>query len=304
MRSQWWSSVLRCPRCGGALDVGPHLARCGACGPYPVLGDVPVLVVDPSGYCATFHDAILAALAAQGLAEREVVAVVEAFAEGRAETAQSFGDDWTSHEASGGAAPVPVKGAATRALSTLLRVAREDGPARWLEGRIRPVKLALEVACGAGERSEVLATHAERLLVGDLSLRAVFRARSRAASHDADVAGVVMNAEALPLKRGTLDLVVAEHVVDLLDEPFEFLDQARAALRKRGVLLITTPEPSLGFGEDDALERLAVRAKFRVQERRDGLPWLRMNSSRFVECYLVQALALSPSPRRARGSGG
>jgi SAM-dependent methyltransferase len=294
MKNQWWSSVLRCPRCGGALDVGAHLARCGACGPYPVLGGVPVLVADPSAYCATFHDAILAALAEQGLAEREVVAVVEAFAEGRAETAQVFGDDWTRHEASGGAAPVPVKGAASRALAKLLQVAREDGPAHWLERQIRPVKLALEVGCGAGERSEVLAQHAQRLLVGDLSLRAVFRARARASRHEAEVAGVVMNAQALPLRKGTLDLLVAEHVVDLLDEPFEFLTQARAALRKQGSLLVTTPEPSLGFGEDDALEGLAVRAKFRVKERRDGLPWLRVNSSRFVECYLVQALSLAP----------
>jgi SAM-dependent methyltransferase len=303
MKNPWWSSVLRCPRCGGALDAGRHLARCGACGPYPVLGDVPVLVADPSAYCARFHDAILAALAEQGLAERAVVAVVEAFAKGRSEPAQSFGDDWTAHEASGDATPVPVKGSATRALSALLRVAREHGPARWLEGKMRPVKLALEAACGAGERSELLATHAERLLVGDLSLRAVLRARSRASRHESDVAGVVMNAEAPPLKRGTLDLVVAEHVVDLLDEPFAFLERARAALREQGVLLVTTPEPSLGSGDDDALERLAVRAKFRVRERRDGLPWLRMNSSRFVECYLVQALALSPSPRRGRRSG-
>ena len=264
MKSPWWSSVLRCPRCGGALDVGAHLARCGACGPYPVLGEVPV-----------------------------VVAVVEAFAEGRAETAQVFGDDWTSHEASGDAAPVPVRGAASRALAKLLEVARKDGPARWIERQMRPVKLALEVGCGAGERSEVLAQHAERLLVGDLSLRAVFRARARAARHEADVAGVVMNAEDLPVRKGTLDLLVAEHVVDLLDEPFEFLTQARAALRKQGALLITTPEPSLGFGEDDALEGLAVRAKFKVKERRDGLPWLRINSSRFVECYLVQALSLT-----------
>ena len=294
MKSPWWSSVLRCPRCGGALDVGAHLARCGACGPYPVLGEVPVLVADPSAYCATFHDAILAALAEQGLAEREVVAVVEAFAEGRAETAQVFGDDWTSHEASGDAAPVPVRGAASRALAKLLEVARKDGPARWIERQMRPVKLALEVGCGAGERSEVLAQHAERLLVGDLSLRAVFRARARAARHEADVAGVVMNAEALPVRKGTLDLLVAEHVVDLLDEPFEFLTQARAALRKQGALLITTPEPSLGFGEDDALEGLAVRAKFKVKELRDGLPWLRVNSTRFVECYLVQALSLTP----------
>ncbi len=286
-------SVLRCPRCGGALEVGQHLARCGACGPYPVLGEVPVLVADPSAYCATFHDAILAALAEQGLADREVVAVVQAFAENRSETAQAFGDDWTSHEAAGEDAPVPVKGAGSKALAALQRVAREDGPASWLSRQLRPVKLTLEVGCGAGERSEVLAQHSERLLVGDLSLRAVFRARARASRHEAEVAGVVMNAEALPVRRGTLELLVAEHVVDLLDEPFEFLTQARQALTKKGKLLITTPEPSLGFGEDDALEALAVRAKFKVQERRDGLPWLRVNSSRFVECYLVQALSLS-----------
>lgn len=293
MTSAWWSQVLRCPRCGGALEVGQQLARCSACGPYPVLGGVPVLVTDPSGYCAAFHDAILATLAEQGLADKEAVAVVEAFAEGRSDSPQTFGDDWTSHEASGGAAPGLVKGAATKALKSLLDVAREDGPARWLERRMRPVKLVLEVGCGAGERSELLGKHAQRLLVGDLSLRAVFQARARAARQQTDVEGVVMNAEALPVRNGALDLLVAEHVVDLLDEPFEFFTRARKALGKKGELLVTTPEPSLGFGEDDALEQLAVRAKFRVKERRDGLPWLRINSARFVECYLVQALALT-----------
>lgn len=291
----WLAQVLRCPRCGSALELAAQLARCAACGPYPILGGVPVLVADPSGYCARFHDAILATLAEQGLADRESVAVVESFAEGRSDSPEVFGDDWTSHEASGGEAPVPVKGAATRALKSLLDVAREDGPARWLERNMEPVKLALEIGCGAGERSEVIAKHAERVLVGDLSLRAVFQARARASREDADVEGVVMNAEALPVRHGALDLLVAEHVIDLLDEPFEFFARARKVLRKKGKLLLTTPEPSLGFGEDDAVEQLALRAKFRVNERRDGLPWLRINSSRFVECYLVQALALSPS---------
>jgi SAM-dependent methyltransferase len=148
------------------------------------------------------------------------------------------------------------------------------------------------VGCGAGARSEVLAQRVERLVVADLSLRAVLRARARAARHDAEVAGVVLDAQALPLRRASLDLLVAEHLVDLLDEPFEFLSQARAAVKKGGTLLVTTPEPSFGFGEDAALEALARRARFKVVERRDGLPWLRVNSSRFVETYLVQALAL------------
>lgn len=292
MKASWFASVLRCPRCAGPLDLAAHLARCSACGPYPVLGDVPVLVADPAAYCARYHDALLAALAEQGLADREAVAVVEAFAEGRAESPEVFGDDWTAHELSGDAAPAPVKGAATAALKQLLLVADEQGPAAWLARHVKPAGLTLEVGCGAGARSEVLAQRVERLVVADLSLRAVLRARARAARHDAEVAGLVLDAQTLPLKRGALDLLVAEHLVDLLDEPFEFLAQARAAVKKGGTVLVTTPEPSLGFGEDDALEQLALRAKFKVVERRDGLPWLRVNSSRFLETYLVQALAL------------
>jgi SAM-dependent methyltransferase len=258
-----------------------------------VLGDVPVLVPDPAGYCASFHDAILAALAEQGLADRESVAVVEAFAEGRSERPQSFGDDWTSHELLGTSAPEPVRGAAHAVLAQLLTLAKKKGPGAWLDGKVKPVALALELGCGAGERSEMIASRVERLVVADLSLRAVLRARGRAARHEAEVAGVVMNAEALPLKRGALDLLVAEHLVDLLDEPADFFTQARAALKKGGRLLVTTPEPSLGFGDDDAASSLAEQARFTVRERRDGLPWLRLNSSRFVETYLVQALELA-----------
>jgi SAM-dependent methyltransferase len=257
-----------------------------------VLGDVPVLVADPSAYCATFHDAILAALAEQGLADRESVAVVEAFAEGSTDAKQSFGDDWTSHELRGSDAPEPVRGAASAALSALLALAREKGPAAWIESHVKGGAIALELGCGAGARSEVLAGRVEKLVVGDLSLRAVLRARARAARQDAEVAGVVLNAEVLPFKRGALELIVAEHLIDLLDEPAEFFAQARKALKKGGVALVTTPDPALGFGDDDAASQLAKGAGFKVVERKDGLPWLRLNSSRFVETYLVQALAL------------
>lgn len=295
MKNSWWFSLLRCPRCGGALKAGPSLAQCAACGPYPVLGGVPVLVTDPSGYCATFHDSILAALAEHGLAERETVAVVQAFADGRTASAERFGDDWTAHEAKRAAAPQLVEGVASRSLQKLFHVALEDGPGNWLEQRMGSVEVALEVGCGAGMRSASLVGHSKRLLIGDFSLRAVLQARAHASQNDGAVAGVVLDAQALPLRRGCVDLLVAEHLVDLLDEPLQFLQGARAVLRKRGRLLLATPEPSLGFGEDDALVQLASRAKFRVKERSDGLPWLRVNSSRFIECYLVQALALVPS---------
>jgi SAM-dependent methyltransferase len=253
---------------------------------------VPVLVSDPFAYCRTYRDAILAAMAENGVADREAVAVVEAFAGDAHGPTESFGDDWTSHEAKGVDAPRPVKGAGAAALAKVMQVARDDGPARWLERKMGKAKVALEIGCGAGERSEVLASRVERLLVADLSLRAVFLARARASRQTAEVMGVVMDAEALPLKKRSLDLLVAEHVVDLLDAPADFFAQARAVLAKQGRLLVTTPDPALGSDEDDMVERLAVEAKLRVKERRDGLPWLRINSSRFVEVYLVQALEL------------
>ncbi len=284
--------MLRCPRCGGALEAARFLVRCHACGPYPLLGDVPVLVTDPFGYCAKYRDSILAAMAEHGVADREAVAAVEAFAGDERGTRESFGDDWTKYEATGDDAPAPVKGPGAPPLTKLMQVARADGPAQWLDGKIRKATLALEIGCGAGARSEVLAARVERLLVSDLSLRAVFRARARASRQSAEVMGVVLDAEVLPLKRRCLDLLCAEHVVDLLDEPAAFLEQARGALAKGGRLLVTTPDPSLGAGFDDTLERLATEAKFTVVERRDGLPWLRVNSSRFVEVYLVQALEL------------
>ncbi len=285
--------MLRCPKCGGALTEAGLLVRCATCGPYPLLGDVPVLVEDPFAYCETFRDAILAAMAEHGVAEREAVAVVEAFAGDERGALEHFGDDWTLHETRGTAAPAPVKGVGAAPLKKLMQVALVEGPAAWLDGKIKKVTLALELGCGAGERSEVLASRVERLVVADLSLRAVFRARARASRHDADVVGVVLNAEVLPVKRRAFDLVVAEHLVDLLDAPADFFTQVHAALAKGGRLLVTTPDPGLGKSFDEVVSQLAVAAKFKVVERKDGLPWLRVNSSRFVEIYLVQALELS-----------
>jgi SAM-dependent methyltransferase len=289
---RWALRLVRCPRCGGVLHPGAHLVRCEACGPYPVLGGVPVLVIDPAAWCARFHDAALAALAEHGEADREAVSVVEAFAEGRDLPREPFGDDWTRHERAGAEAPRWSRGPAARALRTLAALERTGGPGAFIERRARQAAVVLEVGCGAGLRSSALARRARSLILGDLSLRAVLAARRRAAQGEADVVGVVLDAEALPLRRASVDLVVAEHVVDLLEEPGAFFASARAAVRRGGRLLLTTPEPALGTDDDGAAAALAWQAGFAVKARLDGLPWLRLNSPRFIETYLVQALEL------------
>lgn len=295
--ARWLWNVVVCPECGARLRPGRDVCRCDRCGPYPVVGGVPLLVPSPVDYCASFRESVLAALAECDLATAEAVRVVQVFADAGKGEAQRFGDDWTVEESRGEAPPSLVAGPAAEALAALEAAARDRGPAAWLGARLGSVKVAVELGCGAGARSEQLAHSTRQLVVGDLSLRAVLRARARAFRGKADVAGVVLDANALPLARGRVDLLVAENLADLLDEPDRFFDAMGAALSKRGRALVTSPEPTLGSGDERMADRLARGAGLQVCAMEDGLPWLRVNSRRHLEVYVVRALELR---RRAR----
>lgn len=267
--------LLRCPSCGGALSFSKVLVRCAACGPYPLLAGVPVLVPDPYDWCGRYREAALATLAEFDAATPERVECVNAFAQGR-DASERFGDDWTAHELDGRAAPELESDA-------LDDLAKRQSPRAWLlETLPKRVGATLELGCGAGVLSESLALRTRQLMVADLSLRAVLHARTRSNA----ALGVVMDAQALPLAPSSLDVVVAENVVDLLDEPRAFLASARAAVKAGGRLLLTTPDPR-------ELDDWAAEEQWKVRREADGLPWLRVNSSRFVEVYFARALELS-----------
>lgn len=301
---RWAVEVLGCPRCGGALAglaTKAAVVRCRDCGPFPVLGGVPVLVPEPARWCAAFYDAALAALAEAGAVTREAVDTLRAFADAAPGTeAARFSDDWTAAEAAGARAPALETGPASDALRELLEVASHQSPSLWLQHRV-PEGVVLEVGCGAGLTAASLASRRRALLVGDTSLRAVLRA-----SRHSRAVPVVLDAQALPVHARSLDGLVAENVVDLLDDPDAFFTTAALALDANGTLLVSSPAPGLQApDEDDAtLAQLALRCGFAVTDRADGLPWLRLNSSRFLEVWLVQALALAPvKPRVSRPSG-
>ncbi len=299
----WLLKLVACPRCGARLsdDEGGAVVRCRACGPFPVLGGVPVLVPEPARWCASFHDAALAALAEQGAATKDAVETLRAFADAASAAEPSrFGDDWTRHEAADAAAPEPVPGPAHAQLTAFVRAALEASPRTWLESRVHDGATVADVGCGAGVLSAALARRARRLLLGDLSLRAALLAHRRASGGGAEVAAVVLDADALPLAAGAFDAVAAENVVDLLEGPLAFLQKARAALKAAGRLLLSTPSPHLGApdADEDVLAQLAQQAGFRVETRDDGLPWLRRNDARHLEVYLVQALELVPVKKR------
>jgi SAM-dependent methyltransferase len=265
-----------------------------------VLGGVPVLVPEPANWCATYRDAALAALAEDGHAEG-ATRVLDAFAEAAPATDQErFSDDWTHWEAKGRPAPHLVEGPAQDALSELRRIARVQAPALWLEHRTPEKGVVLEIGCGASELTLGLARRSKLLVVADLSLAAVLHARRRHA-RARNVRFVVADAQALPVKALSLDAVVAEHVIDLLDEPGALLLSAHDALKRNGRLLLASPAPDLGVPEDEgeAIKAVAEETGFSVADEADGLPWLRLHSARFVQVYLTQALELKKEPKPA-----
>jgi len=298
----WLLDLLACPRCARRLAVrasgtpASGALQCPRCGPFPLVADVPILVPDPSGWCAAFRESALAALAEHGLASRAAVEVVESFAEASFAEPSRFGDDWTAHEREAAPPPEPVEGPARSAFDAFLSVASDQFPPRWLAARAQgPV--VVEVGPGAGVLSAALCRKAERLLMLDLSLRAVLVARARAPRGTSAVAGA--DAEALPLQRRCADTIVAENVVDLLDDPRGFVRKAADSLSARGRLLLSTPAPELGL-ETSPLDEWLAEAGLTVTDSLDGAPWLRAHGPRHYELYFVRLLASSRARARRR----
>lgn len=281
----WALRVLACPRCTGRLRLGKlrqpeDVLECGACGVYPVLGGIPILVPDPAGYCATYYDAILSSLAEDGKAGRKSVELVQLFAGGsRARSPLAFGDDWTDHDHVGGPPPLPPRGAIGDRYAAFVTHALASDTRAFIVDALEPLRpsVGAELGCGAGRLTRDL-TPIKHLVIADLSLRATLTAR-RTRSRASSVA-IVADAEALPFQNGSLNVCIAQNLVDLLHAPDAFVSAARAAMAPKGTLIVTTPDPSLGTEHDDELLTLLRKAGFRQKRVDPSVPFLHLHDSR------------------------
>lgn len=309
---RWLLDILACPAdgCGGQLRagdasvLGEHaqdgVVRCDDCGaPYPVLSGVPILTPSPGQWLATYHESALAALAEMGTITRATIELVETFAEPHFGTEPlRFGDDWVATERAGSSVlPRPAgDGPSVDAYRAFLEQAQTAGPAPALLALLGDALpgTVIEVGPGAGLLTRSLAARARRLVVCDLSLRAVLLSLERTGDRSGAVAGAVVEAETLALHPDAVLAVVAANVVDLLDDPLAFLTHVADALPENGRLALTTPDPDLGFPptDDDAspLERAIADAGLAVLTARDGIPWVRAHSRRRHEVYFVRAI--------------
>lgn len=314
----WLLEVAACPLadCGGRLAIAPGgsgagrlrvgLLACTACKAlYPVLAGVPILVPDPTAWLGSYRESVLASLAEHGAASTEAVSLIDSFTAAAAGAEPlRFGDDWTASEVGG--APVlrpPAGSEAAAAFERFLEAAAGAGPdetlLELLDGDLGCV---WEVGCGAGTLSQRLRRRAQRLVVSDLSLRAVLRAREAAcAEPGAPVAAAVVDAESLGLAPGAVTTVVAAELLDLLDHPERFVAGVADALADGGRLAIATPAPELGApGEDDdVLGEVIEAAGLERLVERDAVPWIRAHDRRYFQVYFARVIIARAGSSRA-----
>ena len=101
-------------------------------------------------------------------------------------------------------------------------------------------KRVLDVACGEGYGSALLARHAARTTGVDISEAAIAHAR-KAYGGTANLAFVAAPCTKLPLADASVDVVVSFETIEHIQEQEEFLDEIARVLAPDGVLVLSCP---------------------------------------------------------------
>jgi SAM-dependent methyltransferase len=164
-----------------------------------------------------------------------------------------------------------------------------------LAARLPAAGPILEVGCGTGGLL-VAAARARMAIVGvDIAARWLVAARRRLADHNLDVPLLAASADRLPWPDGYFQTVVADSVVEHLDDPARAVREWARVLRPGGLLLIWSPnrytmttDPHLGLWGLGLLPR-------------HWLPWyLRFRGCR---AWPPRTLAASEARRIAESAG-
>ncbi|MDD4939892.1 MAG: glycosyltransferase [Candidatus Omnitrophica bacterium] len=100
-------------------------------------------------------------------------------------------------------------------------------------------KIVLDVACGVGYGSAILAEVAKRVVGVDVSSEAIEYARNHYQRENIEF--MVMDANDLKFPRNYFDVVSSYETLEHLDEPKRFLSEVRRVLNKEGTFLVSTP---------------------------------------------------------------
>lgn len=105
-------------------------------------------------------------------------------------------------------------------------------------------KVVLDIACGEGYGTALLATRARKVYGVDIDAACIELAANNYAADKSNIAFSIGNVTEIPLPEGSIDIVISFETVEHLDQKAQeaFLLQVRKVLRKDGQLIISTPD--------------------------------------------------------------
>jgi ubiquinone/menaquinone biosynthesis C-methylase UbiE/uncharacterized protein YbaR (Trm112 family) len=148
-----------------------------------------------------------------------------------------------------------------------------------LAGRLRERGRVLEVGCGTGGLLVAAARAGVAIEGVDIAARWLVVARRRLTDHGLVVPLIAAGAERLPWPDASFDVVVADSLLEHLDDPAAALREWRRVLRPGGEVLVWSPnrftlttDPHVGLWGIGWMPRRLVPAYLRLRGRADWLP--------------------------------
>jgi SAM-dependent methyltransferase len=154
-----------------------------------------------------------------------------------------------------------------------------------LQQYVPPGSTVLDLGCGTGSLSVLLAEQGHVVTGVDLSPRMVAAARAKAARHGTDVSFFIGDAAAPPVM-GPYDVVLARHVVWALPDPSAALGRWRSLLGDGGRLVLVEGLWGTGAGLSAAALQALVQptlTQVEVRQLPDPALWgRRISDERYV----------------------
>ena len=120
----------------------------------------------------------------------------------------------------------------------------------------------LDVACGEGYGSAMLAGSADKVLGVDISAEAVRHAKSRY-GHQANLEFVEASCDKLPFPDASFDLAISFETIGHIETQQEFIAELTRVLRPDGVLILSSPNKRLYSDAHDYHNEFHVRELYR-----------------------------------------
>jgi GT2 family glycosyltransferase/ubiquinone/menaquinone biosynthesis C-methylase UbiE/glycosyltransferase involved in cell wall biosynthesis len=154
-------------------------------------------------------------------------------------------------------------------------------------------KLVLDLACGEGYGSALLARVAKHVTGVDVSREAVQHAREIYANGTSNLEYCLGSADALPLEDHSFDLVVSFETLEHLANQQQMVDEIQRVLKPGGLLIISTPDRDVYREEDGGDNEFHVKELTGEEFRQLLAPRfknVRMLGQRMVTLGWVQSL--------------